>query len=113
MPRAQKHPAHLRHSLEKLRLDVALKRARLAQAQRIARKPVPYEERELPTDARIKALRAKSAALEKDLQLVRCQRHFNRVEQTLAEEMERQGIKSIKSLNPAGEARQLGSRAKH
>ena len=95
MPRAQKHPAHLRHSLEKLRLDVALKRARLAQVQRNARKPIPYEDRVPPTDARIEAVLAKKLALEKDLRLVRCQRNLGRVEKALIEEMQEQGIKTI------------------
>lgn len=99
MPRAQKHPAHLRHSLEKLRLEVALKRARLVAAQRAARKPVPRDERPLPTDARIEAVRAQAAAAEKDLQLVKSQRYLKFIQKNLAEEMEAQGITSIDSLS--------------
>ncbi|WP_026940753.1 hypothetical protein [Hellea balneolensis] len=100
MPRAQKHPAHLRHSLEKLRLDVALKRARLVQAQRIANKPIPYEDRLPLTDERIEAVEAKTTAVEKDLSLVKSQRYLNHIEKCLKEEMKRQGIKSIEAAKP-------------
>lgn len=95
MPRAQKHPAHLRHSLEKLRLDVALKRARLLQAQRLARKPVPYSERIPPTDERIEAVKAKTLKVEKDLRLVKSQGYLNYIKKSLKDEMETQGIQLL------------------
>ena len=87
MPRAQKHPAQLRHSLEKLRLDVALKRARLETAQRIARKPIPLDERPRPTSPEIEAVKAEALAAQKELQLVYAKSRLAFTRKTLAKEI--------------------------
>jgi hypothetical protein len=69
MPRAQKHNCKTRYSLEKLRLDVALKRSRLEVAQRTARKPIPLHEQPILPDARVDAVNAQIDRVNSNIRL--------------------------------------------
>lgn len=63
MPRAQKHPYATRYQLEKLRLDVALKRARVAALQ----KESPARKAPLPYDPEVEAITAETLDAEREL----------------------------------------------
>jgi len=62
----------------------------LKAAERAARTPVPYEERELPTDAQIEAVKTKTVTVEKAIRLVRAQGCLACNQKILAQEMEKQ-----------------------
>ena len=72
MPRAQKHPAHLRHNLEKLRLDVALKRARLT----VIKKDIPRPYIKPKLDPELAALEAQRKAISKQSSILFEQRRL-------------------------------------
>jgi len=67
MPRSQKHHYKTRYSLEKLRLDVALKRSRLLAAQQAAPKAAPP----LPYDPELQAVKAQREAVDREIHLAR------------------------------------------
>lgn len=89
MPRAQKHPFATRYQLEKLRLDVALKRERLAVVQKTARKPLPLHERPRPRNPEIDAIYKERDAVQLEIELVQAKQRLNSRKSALSQERQK------------------------